>query len=233
MTPSLETAFFAFLGGVLPALLWLAFWHRQDRARPEPRRLVALAFLSGMAAVLLVIPLERAAAAAVTGPLLIALWSVIEEVAKFGAAYAAVLRRREMDEPVDAVVYLITVALGFAALENALFLLGPIGSGSIVESVVTGNFRFFGATLLHTLASATVGVAMALSFYRREWFRRIAVFWGLILAVALHALFNLSILKSNGTGTLLVFLFVWLGIIAILLLFEKVKRIRAPRSFVR
>ena len=46
-------------GGILPALAWLWFWLREDSRHPEPRQLIALAFLAGMATVAVVIPIEN------------------------------------------------------------------------------------------------------------------------------------------------------------------------------
>ena len=61
-------------------------------------------------------------------------------------------------------VYLITVALGFAALETGLFLMEPLSHGDISRGIITGNLRFMGAALIHTLSSAVVGYAIALSY---------------------------------------------------------------------
>ena len=124
-------------GGILPALLWLWFWLKEDKARPEPRGLIMLAFIAGMITVPLVIPLEKMACEIVTqnsgclttgsfqGILLIVLWAAIEELMKYGSAVLTVLRRKAVDEPLDPVIYMITIALGFAALENTFFLMNP------------------------------------------------------------------------------------------------------------
>ena len=225
----------AFLGGLIPALLWLWFWHREDRKHPEPTGLVVLAFITGMVTVPIVVPFEKLVAHSFVGATgaIIVLWAVIEEAFKFVAARISILGRAAVDEPVDEMVYMITVALGFAALENTLFMLGPIGNGDIITSFITGNFRFIGATLLHTLASATVGIFLALGFYKPSLVRRLYAALGLILAIALHAVFNFFIMKSTGGKVLYVFLFVWLGIIVLLAVFEKVKRMRSPRSLLR
>jgi len=223
---SLQTVLFAFLGGLLPALLWLWFWLKEDKARPEPKGLILLSFVVGMIAVVFALPLEKLTAAYLAGTLVLVLWAAIEELLKYGAAYLSVLRRKEMDEPIDAVIYMITIALGFAALENTLFLLNPLTDGNIIESILTGNLRFLGATLLHTLSSATIGVAMALSFYKSKRLKWIYTTAGVILAIALHSLFNFFIMKSNGEKALVVFIAVWLGIILLLLFFEKIKRIK-------
>ena len=222
--PSSLTLLLALAGGILPALLWLWFWLQEDRLHPEPRRLIMLAFVSGMITVPLVIPLEQMALAFAGSGLLIVVWATIEELMKYGAAELVVLRRRENDEPLDPIIYMITIALGFAALENTLFLLNP--DLDLLGEIITGNLRFLGATLLHVLASGTIGVAMGLSFFKSRSQKKLFLFIGIVLAVVLHSLFNFFIINSNGEQVLTVFAFVWIGIILLLLSFEKVKRIK-------
>ena len=216
--------FIALLGGLLPALLWLAFWLMEDRCEPEPKRYIFFCFVAGMATIPLVLWGERLATGYVTGPLLLLSWAAVEELGKFGAAYFAALRWSVFDEPLDAVIYMVTAALGFAALENTLFILNPLENGNILQTIMTGNLRFIGATLLHTLSSATVGIMIALAFYHRASIRRFAALGGVILATLLHALFNLSILGKGGNSIFWIFLLIWLGIIGALLLVERVKQ---------
>lgn len=216
----------AISGGVFPALAWLWFWRREDAPHPEPRRLIALAFLAGMAAVAVVIPIQKAIAPLLaTQALMFAAWSTVEEVVKYFAARITVLRRREDDEPIDPVIYMVTVALGFAAVENTLFLLSPLSGDGFMQTLMTGNLRFVGATLLHVLSSATIGVALALTFYGSKSAKRMAAFGGVILASALHALFNFLILNTAEEHLLRTFGYVWLGLIVLLAILEYVKRI--------
>jgi RsiW-degrading membrane proteinase PrsW (M82 family) len=215
--------FVAFLGGVLPALLWLFFWLLDDRCEPEPKRYILFAFLGGAVAVAPVLYLERAIIPYFSGAMLLFLWAVIEELFKFGAAYLTALRSRVFDEPLDAVIYMVAAALGFSAVENALFLLSPLAHGNLLQATVTGDLRFIGATLLHTLSSATIGLALALSFFKSARARKLYALVGVILAIALHTLFNFFILQGGGDATFWIFLCIWVGIIAALLLTERVK----------
>ena len=150
-------------------------------------------------------------------------WAVIEEIAKFLAAYLVALHTRAFDEPLDAVVYMVTAALGFSAAENILFLLGPLQQGDIAQTILTGDLRFIGATLLHTLSSATVGIALAVSFYRPASVRRMYALLGVVLAIALHTAFNFFILGSGSSATFWIFFCIWFGIVGILLALERIK----------
>lgn len=213
----------AFIGGVCPALLWLLFWLMEDRCNPEPKRYIFYSFMAGMVAVGPALLLEWVANDYYSGVALLVVWAFIEEAVKFGAAYFAALRFYVYDEPLDAVIYLVTAALGFTALENALFLWTPIAQSNVLGSIVTEDLRFMGATLLHTLASATIGISLALSFFKPADLRKLYALCGLILAVALHTLFNFFILQKESE-TLWIFACIWVGIITLLLITERIKQ---------
>lgn len=215
----------AFLAGLIPALFWLWFWLREDRAHPEPIRLIATSFIAGMLIVPLVLPIQEFAMKRFAGDNLIFVWVIIEEVLKYSAALIVILWNRAVNEPIDTIIYMITIALGFSALENALFVFDPLKNGDFMNFFITGNLRFLGATLLHVLASGTVGIAMALSFYKSSTTKVISATFGLFIAIILHALFNFSIMDASGEAVLAVFMFVWMGIIVLFLIFEKVKLI--------
>ena len=220
----------AFLGGLIPALFWLWFWLREDKERPEPYLLIALAFIGGMMVVPLALPLQRLAIEIYSGDNLIFAWVIIEEVLKYAAALVIILWNKAVDEPIDLIIYMVTIALGFAALENALFIFDPIVAGDAVKTLTTGKLRFLGATLLHVLASGTVGAFLALAYYKSNRMKLAFGTLGLFIAIVLHALFNFFIMDSSGETILGVFLFVWMGIIVLLLLFEKVKLIEARHN---
>lgn len=224
MSPAVLLA--AFLGGVVPAFVWLFFWLLEDKAHPEPKRYIFYSFVAGMFVVFLALPLERFMAGYLSGNSfwLFLSWATIEELLKFGAAYFAALRFAVYDEPLDAVIYLVTAALGFSALENALFLWTPLHEGEIMRALVTENLRFMGATLLHTLACVTIGISLALSFNKPAEARRRYAFVGVVLAILLHTSFNFFILQSGNSSTFGIFLCIWIGIIAALLMTERIKQ---------
>lgn len=217
---------YASLGGILPALLWLWFWLQEDKLHPEPRGRIMLAFIGGMVAVPLVYPIEKIVTDhfGATTVATLFLWAVIEEIAKFAAAWVTALRTRDYTEPIDALEYLITAALGFAALENTFFILNPLLDGSAIQALNTGNMRFIGASLLHVVTSAILGYCIAREFKRGMMLQNLWRIIGLSLAIALHTAFNLFIIYDNGNKTFFAFGCVWAVALGVLLLFEKVKK---------
>lgn len=207
---SITTLGYAFIGGLLPALIWLYFLLKEDARCPEPKKLIAFAFIAGMLAVPLVLPLEQWARAWL-GDMsqTLTAWAAIEELAKYLMAAAFILWRRQVDEPSDYVIYLITVALGFAAAENMLFLLAPFAGGHFASGLATSDLRFLGSTLLHVVASSVVGFALAFAALRRTHHRILLVSAGLILAIALHTLFNRLIISAGDASALSAFFLVW------------------------
>ena len=216
--------------GLAPALFWLWFWLREDNAHPEPYLLIAISFIAGLAVVPIALPLQKAALGLYSGPGLIIVWVIIEELLKYAAALILIFWNKEVDEPIDMVIYMICIALGFAALENALFIYNPLVAGDLANSALTGSFRFIGAMLLHVLASGTIGVFLALSYYKPKITQLAAGTVGLFIAIVLHALFNFFIMDASGETILGVFLFVWMGVIVLFLLFEKIKKLECAHN---
>ncbi len=220
-----KTLAIAFVGGILPSLLWLWFWIKEEENKPEPAGVLAVVFMMGMIAVMCVLPLQKLIQIYVqnTNVRLIS-WAAVEEIMKYLAVIIILYKTNEIDEPIDWPIYMITAALGFAALENALFLLKPIASGATVVSLLTGQLRFLGSTLLHTVSSGILGIALGVALHLRGIKKYWHVLVGLLLAVALHSVFNFFIIRNDGTDFLKVFGFLWVVTIVVMLLFEKLRR---------
>jgi len=225
-----EMFVYALIGGILPALLWLWFWMHEGHEHHEPKHTISLTFLSGMFCVFLVFPFQHFFSDLFNvsggGVWQLIIWATCEEVIKFLAAYVVAFRTSVFDEPIDAFVYLMTAALGFAAMENTLFLLQPLLEGNTVEGIMTGSLRFMGASLLHVVSSGALSIFVALAYYKRRLMKEIYTFLGLITAIVLHALFNFLIMV-NDTGNIFgVFSYVWATTVILIVALERVKAIK-------
>jgi len=220
-----ELVIFAILGGTLPAIFWLWFWiSEEDEEKTTLKGLVVLSFILGGIFVLIAIWMERYSINFVKdNTIQIILWATIEELLKFFGVALIIFRSGIIKKPIDYPMYFIAVALGFAAVENTLYLLNPVGVNGTIVAMLTGNLRFLGSTLLHATASAIIGNSLGLAYYIKEY-RIPYLFFGIISAIALHSIFNFFIMKGSGENFLSVFGVLWVVAIINILVFEKLKR---------
>jgi RsiW-degrading membrane proteinase PrsW (M82 family) len=208
----------AFVGGMVPALLWLWFWLKQEEKKKEPGTMITGVFILGMLAVIITIPVQKYLHTLVTSnESEIVLWAAAEEIIKMLAVMVLLYKNRHIDQPIDWAIYFVTVGLGFAALENTLFLITPLSLGQDTVTLLTGSLRYLGSTLLHA-------VTIGLSFFMSRSWKKIYLIGGIVFATGLHSIFNFFIIKNNGADFLRVFAFLWVVTVVVMLLFEKVRR---------
>ena len=219
--------FLFILIGFLPSFAWLFFFLKED-IHPEPKKMIAKVFIWG-ALITSIAILVQYLFRYLLGTIGIGqhqfasflLFGIIEEVLKFLAAYSVVKKSPFFDEPMDAMIYMITAALGFALVENV-----AVVSGIKIASEAIGVliFRFVGATLLHALSSAIVGYYWALSIIKKKTNNFSSLlFWGLMVASVLHGIFNYLIIMFREA---MIYPLIFLVIVAFFVFwdFEKVKR---------
>lgn len=220
-----KTLIYAILGGALPAIFWLWFWlHQEDDEDREPKLLIIASFILGSLTVFVAIWLEKYSLNFVRGHVAqVITWASIEEIIKLVGISVIIWGSNIIKRPIDYPIYFIACALGFAALENILYLLYPIYVDGAVVGLLTGNLRFLGSTLLHAIASGMIGSALGLSFFMKQN-RIMYLFGGIFCAIVLHSIFNFFIMKGNGENFLSVFGFLWVVSIINILIFEKLRR---------
>ena len=220
--------------GLIPSLIWLSFYARKD-CHPEPKNLLAQTFLMGIIIAPLAIILQWSfaeLASTITGvsqamtqnSSYFFLWAaVVEEVIKFYAVRLLIMRNPEFDEPIDAMIYMITAGLGFAAMENILAMHGVFPDGT-QATLTTWALRFTGATLLHALSSGLLGYFLAMSWFFRDHKKKLIVI-GVIMATIFHFTFNTFLSAFDNRFTGLVYSTLLLIIMAFLIsiLFDKIR----------
>lgn len=227
----LTTLGYAVLGGMVPTFIWLWFWLKNDDTddTPEPRGLIALCFVAGVMGVLCILPLESLVRALnLSGATVTVLYATTEEIVKYGLVSFVAFKSKFLDQPLDYVTYLVTGALGFAALENTLYLIDPIQTQDVASVLVTGNIRFLGATVLHSLMAATIGVMLGIVYYRGPLAKFVMTVFGLLTACTLHVLFNFFIMDTSNNNIVITLGVLWAFGVFILLLIQKIKHLRPP-----
>lgn len=220
--------------GLTPSLVWLYFYARKD-CHPEPKSLLAQTFLMGIIisplAILLQFSFAQFASTLTGESQAVAqntsyffLWAaVVEEAIKFYAVRMLIMRSPQFDEPVDAMIYMITAGLGFAAMENILVMFRVFPDGT-QATLATWALRFTGATLLHALSSGIMGYFLAMSWFFRDHKRKLIIV-GLVMATIFHFTFNSFLSAFESRATALAYSTALLLLMAFLvsILFDKIK----------
>lgn len=192
-----------FLLGFPPGIYWLLYFYKKDKLEPEPRKLVILAYISGIIAALLVLAIQLPLKSTYfIGAVLLA--PIIEESGKFIMVRTTVYRNKNFNEPMDGIIYASAVALGFASIENGFYLLRAVSvSRDLLPNVLLT--RSLLSVPGHALFSSNWGFALG----EHKFFgnRSGSVIRGFLLAVVLHGLFNyLCLLRYYSAIGLLILL---------------------------
>jgi len=182
---------------LVPALVVLLYYYYRDR-HPEPWGYVAFVFVLGALSCVIAYPLERIAQSwfshpPTSFPLLflecLLIPGFIEESVKLVVVVAAIWRRRDFDEPIDALVYGIAAALGFTFGEDLRYYLANGADFTRVFSTAAHPwFSCFWA--------ASLGWARVLP--RRRGAALVAL--GLTASIVVHAFFDFLILGAEANA---------------------------------
>lgn len=205
MSPDEALPTFAAIGlAAVGSIAWLLYFGMKDRISPEPKRRLLQAFGLGMVscgiawlgfkgAALVGAPSSPPEDKAKLIAYCMFVAGVVEEGAKFLVARLFCFRWKEFDERIDGLIYATAVALGFAAVENVLFLtaLPPM----------EGVLRAIASPLTHSLFAAIwgFGASKALLRPRTRAQRFVWQALPLALAMALHGLYDIAVLVENMT----------------------------------
>lgn len=199
------------LSYTIPLFVWL------DRLEPEPRAMRWNAFLWGAGISVLVASFFNDLTSAAAGMAVAAVVSapISEEIMKIlGISSAA--KRRQIDGPLDGAVYAGYVGLGFAAVENVIYF-----SDAINEDVLGSTFVLRGlfSPLAHPYFCMWAGIAVGRAVQRGRS-RRVAAVRGLLVAIPLHATWNLGAVSP-------IFSVLLLGhIVLFVVLVRRIRRLR-------
>jgi len=235
--------------GVIPSAIWLLYYLKKDD-HSEPKKLLVEVFLLGALSTVFALVLEGVflkalyffgfeckdcdgfipdflgavnfEAISVASFIIFSGLALIEETTKYLAVKIRILKDRNFDEPVDAMIYLVVGGLGFAAAEN----IGYIFTSDPSDILGILYFRFFTAVFLHALASAIVGYFFALSIIHKKNHLSYLIV-GIAGASLLHAVFNITVTSIKDTSYAWAYLVVLLILMSqgVSYLFKRIKKI--------
>lgn len=192
---------------VLPCALWLWYFYSRSIYKRPSLRVIAITFLLGGVATFVAFPLNILGQSLLRNYFGHGVWvrvlvlllvvGPVEELCKLLAVTLYSYRRREFDEPLDGVIYSATAALGFAAIENVIylsqnnpllvFLRGPLSNPG------HALFSSFWGLSLSRAKSAPNLISQRLPIIIRGW----------LLASLLHSAFDILLLASERISIIL------------------------------
>jgi len=110
---------------VAPGIALLSYFYLKDKFEPEPLHMVARTFIFGVLLVFPVMVLQFGLQEEITFGILgksFLIAGFIEEFFKWFIIYVTVFKHVEFNEAYDGIVYAVAVSLGFATLENFIYL---------------------------------------------------------------------------------------------------------------
>lgn len=196
-----------------PVFVIALYIYFRDKYEKEPWGLLLKALLLGAVIVLPIIFVEQFMSflgkgiAGVPGGAWKAFMvaALCEESFKYLALYLLIWKSKEFNEKFDGIVYATFVSLGFAGVENVLYVLD--GGTS------TGMVRAFTAVPAHALFGISMGFFFGMAkFYPKR--RKQLLYFSFLLPFLLHGIYDF-ILMSGVSWLLLLFvpfiIFMWLN----------------------
>ena len=199
---------------ILPVILLMIFIYRADKYQKEPIKSLAKAFIGGMIA----IPLDI---------LLVSLINSViysntvfhtafmnaglpEELSKFIIFMIFIWRDKNFDEYMDGIVYATFIGLGFACVENIMYVFGA-SSESLQTGVATGVVRGLLSVPGHFLFGVLMGYFLSMAKFHKEK-RGMYLLIALLSAAAGHGLFDWLLMVTNvvpALGGIIYIVFLW------------------------
>ena len=128
-----------FLTALLPIAILVYYIYQKDKKSPEPTGQLLKAFFYGILSIPLsfcmsiplgLIGVYPTEATSIFGSVSAAFFgaAIPEEIAKFFLLWLVLRKNRFFDEKMDGIVYAVCISLGFAALENIMYLFSNVES---------------------------------------------------------------------------------------------------------
>lgn len=204
--------FFLLALALAPGAVIGLYIYLKDRYEPEPIRLVVLSFFLGFVSIVItliisfpvhwLIPIDEKdlTEQAVHAFLFVAL---IEEFSKFIFVRWVLYPNKNFNEPFDGIVYAVSVSLGFAGLENIMYVMNSDNGAA------TGFMRMFTAVPAHATFAVLMGYYLGRA--KCEEGKSYLAWYGLTAATLFHGAYDYFWFVSFVPG-------LWMGAIASLVI---------------
>jgi RsiW-degrading membrane proteinase PrsW (M82 family) len=200
-----------FVIAVAPGLFIMWYIHHKDKYEPEPKGLIIATFFIGVGAAVpaslveilfewgLGIPTEGNIPAAFINAFLVV--APAEEIAKYLSVRVKAYRSPAFNEVMDGIVYSVAAALGFATIENILYVY-QLG-------FAVGILRAVCSVPMHALCGAIIGYYLGMN-KMNAGSKRHFILAGLAIAIVFHGAYDFVLFTGTFLGFLIIPIMFWL-----------------------
>lgn len=202
---------------ILPGILIIIYVYKKDKHEQEPYKYIIICVLLGMLsclpAILGTIFMQNITGSSNDSMNIISVGlyafgavAFSEELAKFIFLRYYIYRQSEFDEPMDGIVYGVAIGMGFAILENVLY----VSQGGLQVALL----RMFTAVPGHAAFGVFMGYYVGLAkFATTATETKTLLMKGLLSAIAIHGVYDFFLFQDNFAGlSFLAFAVLILGI---------------------
>lgn len=194
-----------------PCLFLLWYFIHRDRYEPEPKKYIVKIYLLGALMVIpaalieyILHPLFNSTPSIIINAFIMSFFLIAptEELLKFFVVKNWIYKQIEFDEIMDGIVYCVASSLGFATVENIIYVLD--------KGVGTGILRAFLSVPGHAFFGALMGYYVGKAKFNQPAERKL-IFLGLFWAVFVHGLYDFLLLTETTLAVLVIGLIITLG----------------------
>ncbi len=191
-----------------PGIAIILFIYWRDKHDREPLKHLIICFVLGMVSVIPALYIEPAievygnenffdvgsVSDKLFGAFIVA--ASVEEILKFSFCRIYAYPKKSFNEPLDGIVYMVMVAMGFATIENIGYIFKTPEAGLSI-----GIMRMFLAVPGHACWGVIIGYFMGLAKFKPSGLKRVTLMLtGLVLAILLHGTYDgLLFLQETDT----------------------------------
>ena len=217
--------FISLVMAIAPSIFLVCYYYKQDIKKPEPKHLITRIFLIGIVftipAIVLEIFFDEIFVFIMKDSIVHDLFkafivaALIEESIKLLIVKWFAYNHVHFDEVMDGIVYTIMASLGFACLENIIYVIGGGFTIALVRAIT--------AIPMHAVASGMMGYYIGKAkFSDNKTAERSLILKGLWYAVLIHGIYDFLLFASPRIGIIFVLGVFPLIVITFFILREKI-----------
>ena len=181
---------------LIPVVILISYIYFLDKHEREPLAMLVWAFVLGIFSVVPALLFSAAwqiigYAEVPNAPMNTLFYAFVvvalsEESAKYLMMRGFLYKRKAFNEPYDGIMYMVMIGMGFAAIENLLYVFGQPSYG---ESLAVGGWRAITSIPAHGVFAVMMGFFAGKAKYTRSG-ASILLLSGLAMAVFFHGTYD-------------------------------------------